>query len=99
MVDDIGAQASRITVPVPVIVGARVEPQASLRAALGKVLGSVAFTALHVRGINLRRDDTGQSMELGIPCDARGKADAKLNPADVAEVLRRYPRLHFRRVP
>lgn len=48
MVDDISEQASRIAVRVHVIVGGddRVEPEASLRAAFGKVPGGVAFTVL-----------------------------------------------------
>ena len=36
-------------------------------------------------------------MELGIVHDVVGVADAKLDAADVAEVVRRYPRLAFKR--
>ena len=53
--------------------------------------------ALHTWDINLFRDDTSRLMELGIIHDVVGVADARLDPADVAEVLRRHPRLQFKR--
>ena len=53
--------------------------------------------ALHTWDINLFRDDTSRITELGILYDVVGVADAKLDPADVAEVVRRYPRLDFKR--
>jgi hypothetical protein len=53
--------------------------------------------ALHVWDVNMFRDDTSRIMELGILHDVVGVADAGLDPADVAEVVRRYPRLHFKR--
>ncbi len=53
--------------------------------------------ALHTWDINLFRDDTSRLMELGVVHDVVGLADAKLDPADVAEVVRRYPRLSFKR--
>lgn len=53
--------------------------------------------ALHTWDINLFRDDTSRLVELGVLYDVIGLADAKLDPADVAEVVRRYPRLGFKR--
>ena len=53
--------------------------------------------ALHTWDINLFRTDTSRIMEMGIVYDVVGLADAKLDPADVAEVVRRYPRLDFKR--
>ena len=53
--------------------------------------------ALHTWDINLFRDDTSRITELGILYDVVGVANAKLDPADVAEVVRRYPRLDFMR--
>ena len=53
--------------------------------------------ALHTWDINLFRSDTSRLMELGIVHDVVGVQDAKLEPADVAEVVRRYPRLQFKR--
>ena len=53
--------------------------------------------ALHTWDINLFRDDTSRLMELGILYDVVGVAGAKLDLADVAEVVRRYPRLDFKR--
>ena len=47
--------------------------------------------------INLFRDDTSRLMELGVVYDVVGLADANLDPADVAEIVRRYPRLAFKR--
>lgn len=52
--------------------------------------------ALHMWDINLFRDNTSQSLELGILYDVIGVADAKLNPVDVGEIVRRYPRLSFK---
>lgn len=53
--------------------------------------------ALHIWDFNLFRDDTSRLMELGVLYDVVGVADAKLDRADVAEVVRRYPRLNFKR--
>ena len=53
--------------------------------------------ALHTWDINLFRTDTSRIMELGIVYDVVGLTDAKLDPSDVAEVVRRYPRLQFKR--
>ena len=52
--------------------------------------------ALHTWDINLFRDDTSRLTELGILYDVVGVADAQLDPVDVAEVVRRYPRLGFK---
>jgi hypothetical protein len=54
--------------------------------------------ALHTWDINLFRDDTSRITQLGIAHDVVGIPDAaKLDPADVAELLARYPRLKFTR--
>ncbi|MBV8225419.1 MAG: metal-dependent phosphohydrolase [Verrucomicrobia bacterium] len=53
--------------------------------------------ALHVWDVNLFRDDTSRLMQLGLAYDVAGVADAQLDRADIAEVVRRYPRLNFRR--
>jgi hypothetical protein len=53
--------------------------------------------ALHTWDINLFRDDTSRVMQLGIAHDVVGVPDAGLDPADLAELLRRYPRLGFGR--
>lgn len=53
--------------------------------------------ALHTWDINLFRDDTSRLTELGIVHDVAGVPDAPLAPADTTEVLRRYPRLDFKR--
>lgn len=53
--------------------------------------------ALHTWDINLFRDDTSRITQLGIVHDVVGVPNAKLDAADVAEVLRRYPRLGFTR--
>ena len=53
--------------------------------------------ALHTWDINLFRDDTSRLMELGVLYDVVGVTDAKLDSADVADVVRRYPRLNFKR--
>jgi hypothetical protein len=53
--------------------------------------------ALHTWDVNLFRDDTSRIMELGVLYDVVGVTDAGLDPADVTEVVRRYPRLNFKR--
>jgi hypothetical protein len=53
--------------------------------------------ALHTWDINLFKDDGTRLTQLGLLYDVVGVADAKLDPADVAEVVRRYPRLGFKR--
>jgi hypothetical protein len=53
--------------------------------------------ALHTWDVNLFRDDTSRIMELGVLYDVVGVTDGGLDPADVAEVVRRYPRLNFKR--
>jgi hypothetical protein len=54
--------------------------------------------ALHTWDINLFRDETSRITQLGIAHDVVGIPDAeKLDPSDVAELLRRYPRLNFSR--
>jgi hypothetical protein len=54
--------------------------------------------ALHTWDINLFRNDTSRIAQLGIAHDVVGVPDAwKLDPSDVNEVLRRYPRLNFTR--
>jgi hypothetical protein len=53
--------------------------------------------ALHTWDMNLFRDDTSRLMQLGISYDVTGARGAKLDPADVAEIVRRYPRLAFKR--
>jgi hypothetical protein len=53
--------------------------------------------ALHIWDVNLFRDDTSRIMELGVLYDVIGVPDAGLDPTDVTEVLRRYPRLNFKR--
>jgi hypothetical protein len=54
--------------------------------------------ALHTWDINLFRDDTSRITQLGIAHDVVGIPDAeRLDPDDVAELLRRYPRLNFSR--
>jgi hypothetical protein len=52
--------------------------------------------ALHTWDINYFRDDTSRLMQLGLAYDVAGVAGAQLDPADVAEVVRRYPRLKFK---
>jgi hypothetical protein len=52
--------------------------------------------ALHTWDINLFRDDTSRMMELGVLYDVIGVPDAGLDATDVAEVVRRYPRLKFK---
>ncbi len=53
--------------------------------------------ALHTWDINLFRDDTSRLVELGIVHDVAGLPGATLDPADMDEIVRRYPRLDFRR--
>jgi len=53
--------------------------------------------ALHTWDVNEFRGDTSRIMQLGLAYDVSGVPDAQLDAADVAEVLRRYPRLHFKR--
>ena len=53
--------------------------------------------ALHTWDMNPFRGDTSRLMQLGLAYDVSGVAGAQLDPADVAEVLRRYPRLNFKR--
>jgi hypothetical protein len=54
--------------------------------------------ALHTWDINLFRNDTSRMTQLGIAHDVVGVPDGKkLDAADVAELLRRYPRLNFSR--
>ncbi len=52
--------------------------------------------ALHTWDINLFRDDTSRLTEFGIVHDVAGLPGETLDPIDVAEVLRRYPRLNFK---
>ena len=53
--------------------------------------------ALHTWDLNAFRGDTSRLMQRGLAYDVSGAQDARLDPADVAEVLRRYPRLGFKR--
>lgn len=53
--------------------------------------------ALHTWNINLFRDHTSRITQLGIAYDVVGVPGAKLDTADIAELLRRYPRLSFTR--
>jgi hypothetical protein len=54
--------------------------------------------ALHTWDINLFRGNTSRLTQLGIAHDVVGVPDGqKLDPADVEELLRRYPRLNFSR--
>ena len=53
--------------------------------------------ALHVWDMNHFRGDTSRLMQLGLAYDVSGVAGAQLDPSDVAEVVRRYPRLNFKR--
>jgi hypothetical protein len=54
--------------------------------------------ALHTWDINLFRDDTSRITQLGIAHDVVGIPHGeRLDPADVGELLRRYPRLNFSR--
>jgi hypothetical protein len=51
--------------------------------------------ALHCWDMNLFRGDTSRAVQFGITYDVVGFPGVELDPADVAEVLRRYPRLNF----
>ena len=53
--------------------------------------------ALHTWDMNHFRGDTSRLMQLGLAYDVAGVAGAQIDPADVAEVVRRYPRLNFKR--
>ena len=53
--------------------------------------------ALHTWDVNLFRGDTSRLMQLGLAYDVSGVPGAELDPADVSEVVRRYPRLSFKR--
>jgi hypothetical protein len=54
--------------------------------------------ALHTWDINLFRDDTSRITQFGSAHDVVGIPSAeRLDPSDVAELLRRYPRLNFSR--
>jgi hypothetical protein len=45
----------------------------------------------------LFRGDTSRLMQLGLAYDVWGAAGEQLDAGDVAEVIRRYPRLSFKR--
>jgi len=51
--------------------------------------------ALHTWDMNLFRGDASRVVQFGIAYDVVGFPGVELDPADVAEVLRRYPRLNF----
>ncbi|WP_413456971.1 metal-dependent phosphohydrolase [Herbaspirillum huttiense] len=53
--------------------------------------------ALHTWDMNRFRGDTSRLMQLGLAYDVSGVPGAELDADDVAEVLRHYPRLHFKR--
>lgn len=53
--------------------------------------------ALHTWDMNQFRGDTSRLMQRGLAYDVAGVPGAQLDPADVAEVVRRYPRLNFKR--
>jgi hypothetical protein len=46
--------------------------------------------------VNPFRGDTSRLMQLGLAYDISGPEGVDLDPADVAEVVGRYPRLHFK---
>jgi hypothetical protein len=52
--------------------------------------------ALHTWDMNLFKQDDARLTEMGILYDVVGVPGAKLDPADVAEIVRRYPRLGFK---
>lgn len=52
--------------------------------------------ALHTWDMNQFRGDTSRLMQLGLAYDVSGVPGVLLDPADVAEVVRRYPRLNFK---
>jgi hypothetical protein len=51
--------------------------------------------ALHTWDMNLFRGDTSRVVQFGIAYDVVGFPGVELDRADVAEVVRRYPRLNF----
>jgi hypothetical protein len=53
--------------------------------------------AIHTWDLNLFRGDTSRLMQLGLAYDVAGVAGAQLDAADIDEVVRRYPRLNFKR--
>jgi hypothetical protein len=53
--------------------------------------------ALHTWDMNQFRGDTSRLTQRGLAYDVSGVQGAQLDPADVAEVVRRYPRLNFKR--
>jgi hypothetical protein len=53
--------------------------------------------ALHTWDMNQFRGDTSRLMQRGLAYDVSGAQGALLDPADVAEVVRLYPRLNFKR--
>lgn len=53
--------------------------------------------ALHTWDINLFRGDTSRAVQFGITYDVVGFPGVELDPRDVAELLRHYPRLGFTR--
>jgi hypothetical protein len=53
--------------------------------------------ALHTWDLNQFRGDTARLTQQGLAYDVSGVPNAGLDAADVAEVIRRYPRLSFKR--
>jgi hypothetical protein len=53
--------------------------------------------AIHTWDLNQFRGDTSRLMQLGLAYDVSGVQGAQLDPDDVAEVVRRFPRLNFKR--
>lgn len=53
--------------------------------------------ALHTWDVNSFRGDTSRLTQLGIVYDVAGLPGEALDPAGVAEIVRRYPRLGFKR--
>jgi hypothetical protein len=53
--------------------------------------------ALHTWDMNHFRGDTSRLMQLGLAYEVSGGQGATLAADDVAEVLKHYPRLHFKR--
>lgn len=53
--------------------------------------------ALHTWDMNHFRGDTSRLMQLGLAYDVSGVQGAELNADDVADVLKHYPRLNFKR--
>jgi len=53
--------------------------------------------ALHTWDMNPLRGDDSRIMQLGLAYDVSGVAGASLEADDVAEILRRYPRLQFKK--